>query len=72
MAPDAPSANSIKAAIENLQFLGALDKEEELTPLGEYLAQLSIEPKLGKMLIYGVIFRCLEPILTLAAAMSHK
>ncbi|KAJ8937482.1 hypothetical protein NQ314_011872 [Rhamnusium bicolor] len=72
MAPDAPSANSIKVAIENLQFLGALDKEEDLTLLGEYLAQLTIEPQLGKMLIYSVIFRCLEPILTLAAAMTHK
>ncbi|CAH2006694.1 unnamed protein product [Acanthoscelides obtectus] len=71
-APDPPSANSIKVAIENLQFLGALDKEEDLTSLGEYLAQLSIEPHLGKMLLYGVIFRCLDPVLTLAAAMAHK
>ncbi|KAJ8967966.1 hypothetical protein NQ317_007324 [Molorchus minor] len=72
MAPDAPSANSVNSAIENLQFLGALDKEEDLTTLGEYLAQLTIEPHLGKMLIYSVIFRCLEPILTLTAAMTHK
>ncbi|KAJ8917114.1 hypothetical protein NQ315_012604, partial [Exocentrus adspersus] len=71
MAPDAPSANSIKVAVENLQYLGALDKEEELTPLGEYLAQLAIEPHLGKMLIYAVVFRCLEPVLTLAASMTH-
>ncbi|KAJ8954936.1 hypothetical protein NQ318_000366 [Aromia moschata] len=72
MAPDPPSANAVNSAIENLQFLGALDKEEELTILGEYLAQLTIEPRLGKMLIYSVIFRCLEPILTLTAAMTHK
>nr|CAH7744575.1 unnamed protein product [Callosobruchus chinensis] len=71
-APDPPSANSIKVAIENLQFLGALDKEEDLTCLGRYLAQLSIEPHLGKMMLYGVIFRCLDPVLTLAAAMAHK
>lgn len=72
LAPDPPSANSIKVAIENLQFLGALDKEEDLTRLGAYLSQLTIEPQLGKMLIYGVIFRCLEPVLTLVASMSHK
>ncbi|XP_057659878.1 3'-5' RNA helicase YTHDC2-like [Diorhabda carinulata] len=72
LAPDAPSANSIKVAIENLQFLGALDKEEDLTRLGAYLSQLTIEPQLGKMLIYGIIFRCLEPILTLVATLSHK
>ncbi|CAG9865213.1 unnamed protein product [Phyllotreta striolata] len=72
LAPDPPSASSIKVAIENLQFLGALDEEEDLTRLGAYLAQLTIEPHLGKMLIYGVIFRCLEPILTLVASMAHK
>ncbi|XP_074041898.1 3'-5' RNA helicase YTHDC2 isoform X2 [Leptinotarsa decemlineata] len=72
MAPDPPSANSIKVAIENLQFLGALDKEEDLTILGGYLAKLTIEPHLGKMLIYSVIFRCIEPILTLTASMTHK
>lgn len=69
---DAPSANSIKVAVENLQFLGALDKEEDLTHLGKYLAQLAIEPHLGKMLLFGVIFKCLEPILTLVSSMSHK
>lgn len=72
MAPDPPSANSIKVAIENLQFLGALDQEEDLTRLGSYLAQLTVEPHLGKMLIFGVIFKCLEPILTLVSAMTHK
>lgn len=72
MALDAPSDNSIKVAIENLQFLGALDKEEDLTALGRYLAQLATDPHLGKILIYSVIFRCLEPVLTLVASMSHK
>lgn len=72
LAPDPPTSNSISAAIENLQSLGALDKEEELTKLGEYLAQLTLEPRLGKMLIYGCIFKCLEPMLTMAAAMAHK
>lgn len=72
MALDAPSANSIKVAIENLQCLGALDEEEDLTPLGRYLAQIGTEPHLGKILLYGVIFKCLEPILTIVSSMSHK
>lgn len=71
-APDPPSANAIKASIENLESLGAIDEDEQLTPLGEYLAQLSIDPRLGKMLIYSVIFKCLDPILTLVAVSAHK
>ncbi|XP_076259588.1 3'-5' RNA helicase YTHDC2-like isoform X1 [Rhynchophorus ferrugineus] len=72
LAPDPPRINSINASIENLQSLGALDKDEELTKLGEYLSHLTVEPRLGKMLIYSCIFRCLEPMLTLVAAMAHK
>ncbi|CAG9827692.1 unnamed protein product [Diabrotica balteata] len=72
LALDAPAANSIRVAVENLQFLGALDKDEDLTVLGSYLAQLTLEPHLGKILIGGVITKCLDPILTLVATLSHK
>ena len=34
----------------------ALDSNDELTPLGHLLAKLPIEPRLGKMIIYGCIF----------------
>lgn len=90
LAPDPPSVNSVGAAIEHLQALGALDKEEDLTKcvcwlffflinrifvicrLGEYLSQLSVEPRVGKMLLLSCIFKCLEPMLTICAAMAHK
>lgn len=72
LAPDPPSPNTVKTAIENLECLGALDKDENLTPLGEYLSQLTIEPHLGKMLIFSVIFKCLDPILTIVASLAQK
>lgn len=34
----------------------ALDKNDELTPLGFILARLPIEPRLGKMLIFACVF----------------
>jgi len=34
----------------------ALNAQDELTPLGRLLARLPIEPRLGKMIIYGCIF----------------
>lgn len=33
---------------------------------------LPMEPKLGKMLILGAIFNCLDPILTVAAGLSVR
>ena len=38
----------------------------------EGVANLPVGAKLGKLLLYGCLFRCIEPILTIAAAMSCK
>ncbi len=43
-----------------------------LTPLGFYLSQLPVPCRVGKLLIMGVLFECLDPILTVAAEMSSK
>lgn len=45
---------------------------EKLTPLGKHLAQLPVDVRIGKMLIFGCILRCIDPILTVAAIMSLK
>lgn len=67
-----PSASSINNAIESLVALGALNEKEELTTMGKHLAQFSVEPNLGKMLLYGTVFKCLDPVLTIVACLSHK
>ena len=36
------------------------------------MAYLPVEPRIGKIIIYGVIFRCLDPLLTIAAGLSYK
>jgi hypothetical protein len=49
---------------------GAVDGE--LTPLGWHLAQLPLDPRLGKALIFGAVLRCIDPILTVVAALSDR
>lgn len=39
---------------------------------GRHLSMLPVEPKLGKMLIYGAIFNCLDPIMTVVAGLSGR
>lgn len=39
---------------------------------GRYLTMLPMEPKLGKMLIVGAIFNCLDPIMTVVAGLSVR
>ncbi|KAJ4960848.1 hypothetical protein NE237_020758 [Protea cynaroides] len=67
-----PELLSVQNAIEYLKIIGALDENENLTILGRHLSMHPVEPKLGKMLIYGAIFNCLDPILTVVAGLSMR
>lgn len=67
-----PSPAAVDTALENLVSLGALTEEEDLTPLGRVLASLPVHPSLGKMIVLGIIFRCLDPMITLGAAASQR
>nr|XP_027191950.1 uncharacterized protein LOC101508252 isoform X1 [Cicer arietinum]XP_027191951.1 uncharacterized protein LOC101508252 isoform X1 [Cicer arietinum] len=62
----------VQNAVEYLKIIGALDENENLTVLGRKLSVLPVEPKLGKMLILGAIFDCLDPILTVVAGLSVR
>jgi len=68
----APSSYSLKNAIRLLTELNALDANENLTPLGYHLAALPINPKVGKMILFGAIFSCLDPVLTIASSLGFK
>ncbi|KAL8188607.1 hypothetical protein R6Q57_029895 [Mikania cordata] len=67
-----PEPLSVQNAIEYLKIIGALDDYENLTVLGRNLSVLPVEPKLGKMLILGAIFNCLDPIMTVVAGLSVR
>ncbi|KAG9131678.1 hypothetical protein Leryth_009422 [Lithospermum erythrorhizon] len=67
-----PEPLAVKKAVELLKTIGALDEAEELTPLGRHLCTLPVDPNIGKMLLMGSIFQCLNPALIIAAALSHR
>jgi HrpA-like RNA helicase len=72
-APQAPPDESVDAALAHLREIGAADAHDgvdSLTPLGRHLAQLPLDARLGKMLIYGALFKCVDPISTIAACLS--
>ena len=49
-----------------------IQSREELTGLGMILSELPIGPVLGKLVILGAIFGCLDPILSIACVLSEK
>ncbi|CAA6655320.1 unnamed protein product [Spirodela intermedia] len=46
-----PDPLSVQNAIDLLKTIGALDDQEELTPLGRHLCTLPLDPNIGKMLL---------------------
>ena len=67
-----PPAQAVDASVSNLIALDALTEDEKLTPLGRLLASLPVHPTLGKMIVLGVIFRCLDPMLLLGAGAGER
>ena len=66
--PPAPAAIANGYAL--LQELGALDEQRILTPLGEDLARLPIDPTLGRMLLQSQHEHATAELLIIAAGLS--
>ncbi|KAF3616706.1 hypothetical protein FXO38_34373 [Capsicum annuum] len=62
----------VQNAIDYLKTIGALDENENLTVLGCNLSMLPAKSKLGNMIILGVVFNCLDPVLTIVAGLSAR
>ena len=57
-------------ALELLNYLGALDDEGNLTPLGNQMAAFPLDPQLAKMLIMSPEFGCSVEICSIVALLS--
>ncbi|RDA90510.1 hypothetical protein CP533_0837 [Ophiocordyceps camponoti-saundersi (nom. inval.)] len=69
---DPPLAKNIRRAIDALVDVRALTPGEELTPLGRQLARLPLDVFLGKLILLGTVFKCLDMAITVAAILSSK
>jgi len=82
-APQPPTEDAVIAALNRLKDIGAVllptqvkpgeeiqRSFEVLTPLGRHLSRLPVDVLVGKMLIFGAMFRCIDPIATIAASLS--
>jgi ATP-dependent helicase HrpA len=53
-----------------LQELSAVNRENQLTPLGRQLARLPVDPRMGRMLLEAAKQGSLQEVLIVASAMS--
>ena len=68
-----PHPKSIQNALDLLVDLGAMVEDiNDLTELGECLSVLSLEPRVGKMVIWSYILGCSVAAASMGVAMSFK
>lgn len=58
-----PESIAVRKSLENLVTIGAIkvddDRKEVLTPLGEHLAQLPVDARIGKFQAHSAFIPCL-------------
>jgi len=67
---ESPPARAIADGYQLLAELNAVDECNELTPIGEQLAKLPVDPRVGRMLLAARQRHCLHEVLVIAAALS--
>ena len=67
---EAPSKRAITDGYQLLAELGAVDDDNELTPIGKELARLPLDPRVGRMILEARHREALEEVLIIASAMS--
>ncbi|MFJ4111571.1 ATP-dependent RNA helicase HrpA [Pseudomonas sp. NPDC089758] len=65
-----PDGKAISDGFNLLQELSAVNRENQLTPLGRQLARLPIDPRLGRMLLEGARQGSLQEVLIVTSALS--
>ncbi|CAH2281726.1 ATP-dependent RNA helicase DHX30 isoform X2 [Pelobates cultripes] len=69
---ESPDRMAIRDAVRRLQEIRVIDKQEQLTLLGNRVANISTDPMLAKAIVLASIFRCLHPMLLVAACLTRE
>lgn len=67
---DPPDGRYINDGFKLLEELGAVNHQRALTSIGKQLARLPVDPRVGRMILAGNEFHCLDEILIITAALS--
>jgi ATP-dependent helicase HrpA len=67
---DAPPARALVDGYQLLAELGAVDEDKTLTPVGQALARLPVDPRIGRILLAAQEQHCLHEALIIASALA--
>ncbi|XP_063782099.1 ATP-dependent RNA helicase DQX1 [Pseudophryne corroboree] len=67
---DRPAPETLMQALEDLDYLAALDDDGNLSEVGIVMSEFSLDPQISKTLIAACEFQCVSEMLTLAAMLT--
>ena len=67
---EAPQRRAMTDGYQLLAELGAVDDDNELTPVGHTLAKLPLDPRVGRMILEAKSRSALDEVLVIASALS--
>ncbi|RJP65746.1 MAG: ATP-dependent RNA helicase HrpA [Comamonadaceae bacterium] len=67
---EAPQKRAIVDGYQLLAELGAVDDDNELTPIGQTLSRLPLDPRVGRMILEAQQRGALDEVLVIASALS--
>lgn len=65
-----PDPRQVRSGIKTLEELGALNHKGQLNRVGHSLARLPIDPRLGRMLLAALTYKCLSDLLVIVSALA--
>lgn len=67
-----PDTGAVAGAVASLKRIEAFTEDEQITDLGRVLSRLPVHPALGKIILMGIIYRCLDPMIIFGAATEER
>uniref|UniRef100_A0A8D3BKU7 Helicase C-terminal domain-containing protein n=1 Tax=Scophthalmus maximus TaxID=52904 RepID=A0A8D3BKU7_SCOMX len=67
---DRPAPEALMQALEDLDYLAALDDDGNLSEVGIIMSELPLEPSLAKAVIAACEYDCVDELLTIAAMLT--
>ena len=67
---DPPAPETLMRALEELNYLGAISDEGELTKVGAMMSEFPLDPMLAKVVISSESFKCVNEAITIVAMLN--
>lgn len=65
-----PAPESLMQALEDLDYLAALDNDGNLSEFGIIMSEFPLDPQLSKSILASCEFDCVDEMLTIAAMVT--